>query len=174
MRIIAIAGLPGSGKSVVAEEAARCGLPVVTMGDVVRRIAEERGVTHGEAAVEVRLSEGRRAIAREVARQLGGDVVVVEGLRGVEELEELSKLGEVVLIYVAAPRRARYARLVARARPGDHLGETDLVFRDLRELKFGVANLLAYADHILVNDSTLEEFRARVRTLLKSLGLCEG
>jgi hypothetical protein len=41
--------------------------------------------------------------------------------------------------------------------------------RDLRELRYGLGDLIARADYILINDSSIEEFKDRVRKLLNSL-----
>ncbi len=35
--------------------------------------------------------------------------------------------------------------------------------RDLRELRYGLGDLIARADYIVVNESSIEEFRENVR-----------
>jgi dephospho-CoA kinase len=54
MTVIGIVGLPGSGKSEAADVAAEMGVPVVTMGDVIRAACRERGLDpatdHGTVA----------------------------------------------------------------------------------------------------------------------------
>jgi len=42
--IFCITGMPGSGKSLVADAAKQLGFRVVSMGDVIREEAERRGV----------------------------------------------------------------------------------------------------------------------------------
>ena len=44
MKIICLTGMPGSGKSVVANVARSMGIPVLVMGDVVRDEAKKRGI----------------------------------------------------------------------------------------------------------------------------------
>jgi len=44
LRLILIAGMPGSGKSIVSSIARELGLPVYVMGDVVREEARRRGI----------------------------------------------------------------------------------------------------------------------------------
>lgn len=54
MLYILVAGMPGSGKSIVAEAARELGLPVYTMGDVVREEALKRyGVVSPELMVSL-------------------------------------------------------------------------------------------------------------------------
>ncbi len=70
--IISISGLPGSGKSVVAEELARrLGLDHLSAGDFMREMAEERGLTILELSRE---AETSAAIDHEIdarTRRLG-------------------------------------------------------------------------------------------------------
>ncbi len=45
MRLIGIVGLPGSGKGEFSRCAADLGIPVLVMGDVIRRVAAEQGLS---------------------------------------------------------------------------------------------------------------------------------
>ncbi|HKJ58497.1 MAG TPA: AAA family ATPase, partial [Halobacteriales archaeon] len=67
MRVIGVVGLPGSGKSEAAAVADDLGIPVVTMGDVIRQACRERGLDpashHGQVAQALRNEGGPAAIA---------------------------------------------------------------------------------------------------------------
>ena len=67
MQVIGTVGLPGSGKGEAATVAREEGVPVVTMGDVVRAATRERGLDpaehHGEVAQALREEDGPLAIA---------------------------------------------------------------------------------------------------------------
>ena len=43
-RVLVLTGLPGSGKSVASEIAEKMGIPVFTMGDVIRTETAKRGL----------------------------------------------------------------------------------------------------------------------------------
>ncbi len=73
------------------------------------------------------------------------------------------------MIYIVAPWRLRFERLLRRGRPDDPKTVEDFLMRDLRELRYGLGDLIARADYILVNDTSMEEFREKVRGVLTSI-----
>jgi len=96
MRVIGTVGLPGSGKSEAASVAEELGIPVVTMGDVIRQECRDRGLDpaehHGEIAGALREENGPDAIARRSlpiieAELEDEDTVLVDGIRAGVEVE---------------------------------------------------------------------------------------
>lgn len=174
MLVIAIAGLPGSGKSTVARLLGELGFRVFVMGDYVRREAERMGISVDEAAVRIRLIHGPRIVARLVLNDIlssGAGKVAIEGLRSVDEYYTFREvLGDVKLIFVAASLQERFRRLSARGRPDDPRSINDLIARDYRELGFGLCGLMGLADYIIVNEGVgLDELRSRVKLIVDSL-----
>ncbi len=172
--VVVITGLPGSGKTIASDVARELGLPVVTMGDVIRDEALKSGISSSTASVTLRLRSGTRAIAyktlEKVPRQ--SNVVVIDGARSIREIEAIEEAlsTNVVLIYVVAPWKMRFERLLKRGgRPDDPKTLEDFLMRDLRELRYGLGDLIARADYILVNESSIEEFKESVRRILTSL-----
>ena len=171
--VIVITGLPGSGKTIASDVARELGLPVVTMGDVIRDEAVKSGISSSTASVILRLRGGTRAIAyktlEKVPRQ--SNVVVIDGARSIREIEAIEEAlsTKVVLIYIVAPWRLRFERLLRRGRPDDPKTIEDFLMRDLRELRYGLGDLIARADYILINDTSVEEFKENVRKLLTSI-----
>ena len=96
MRVIGTVGLAGSGKGEFAAVAERQGVPVVTMGDVIRAECRERGLDpaehHGEVAETLREENGPAAIAEaslphvETALE-DAETVVVDGIRSDVEVD---------------------------------------------------------------------------------------
>jgi len=168
MRVaIVVSGLPGSGKTLVTSTLESMGMKVVRMGDIVRRLASSLGLPTDRVAVEIRLRHGGRIIAYEAVK-LAKDVdfVVIDGVRSLEEVEVLEEsFDKVLVIYVVAPRDARFRRLVARGREDDPKTFSDFLAREYRELKFGIANVISRADYIIVNDGTVEELVNRVKNI---------
>ncbi len=173
MLVIVITGLPGSGKTIASNVAREMGLPVITMGDVIRDEATRSGISSSTASAMLRLRGGTRVIAYKTIERIPkqSSVVVIDGARSIREVEAVEEAlsTKVVLIYVVAPWRARFERLMRRGRPDDPRSIEDFLMRDLRELRYGLGDLIARADYILVNDSSIEEFKDRVRKVLASL-----
>jgi len=176
-RLICLTGMPGAGKTVVADLAKELGLKVYSMGDVVRdEVLKEKGALSWEdvkkAMFEIREREGPRAIARRVLRVMmrdDWDVAVVEGVRSLEEVEEFKSVGEVTVLAIHSSPMDRYERLRRRAREGDPKSFEEMRERDLKELSLGLGSVIALADHVIVNDGTLECFKERAKELLLRL-----
>jgi dephospho-CoA kinase len=178
MRVIGTVGLAGSGKGELAKVARERGIPVVTMGDVIRAECRERGLdpadNHGEVARALREEDGPLAIAERslpmVEERLAEhDTVVVDGLRSADEAERFEeRFGEAfVLVAVTAPFATREARVADRGRDAsDDEGGESLATRDERELGFGMGEAIERADVTIRNDDTLSAFRERAEAVI--------
>ncbi|WP_457548997.1 AAA family ATPase [Archaeoglobus sp.] len=180
MRVIAFVGLPLSGKTTASKVAEEMGIPVVCMGDVVRDEAKKRNLpltdeVLGKIANELREKEGMDAIAKRcipLVREKGKDVgvVVVDGIRGIAEVETFKRaFDDFILIGVEAPLEVRFQRALKRKRNDDVKSVEDLKERDKRELSWNLAKALEIADFTIENTSSLNEFREKVRDLLEQL-----
>jgi len=167
MQFVAVAGLPGSGKTTVAKIIEKKGYTYVSMGDVVRAVAQKTGMTPDKVAVFMRLERGKRAVVKHILEATKGERVVIDGVRSPEELDALEEVGKTFLVYVVASRRTRYIRLYSRGRSDDPLTYSQFLMRDLRELKFGLADLLARADYIVVNENkTIEQLEEELSLVI--------
>lgn len=178
MRVIGTVGLPGSGKGEAAAVAREEGIPVVTMGDVIREACRERGLDpaehHGDVARALREEEGEAAIAarslpRVEAALEDADVVLVDGLRAPVEVERFeAALGDDFhVVSIEAPFEVRAARLADRDRDLSDADREALREREERELDFGMGEVMADADLRVENVGSLDSFRERVRRLLR-------
>lgn len=178
MQIIGIVGLPGSGKSEAAAVAEDLGVPVVTMGDVVRAECRERGLDpsthHGEVARRLREEDGPGAIAERSLPVIEealeeADTVLVDGIRSYTEVERFeAAFGEAfLLVSVEAPFETRARRLDLRGRDADATeGGESLAERDERELDFGMGEAIEAATVTVDNTGSLESFHERIEALL--------
>lgn len=182
MTVTGIVGLPGSGKSEAAAVARELGVPVVTMGDVIREACRDRGLDpathHGEVAKTLREENGPAAIAErtlpliEDARE-GANTVLVDGIRSDVEVETFeAAFGDGFrLLAVEAPFETRAERLDLRGRDaGDDEGGESLAERDERERSFGMGAAIDDADVTIENTDSLEAFKDRIRRLLREEG----
>lgn len=173
---ILVAGMPGSGKSVVVDAAKELGIPVYTMGDVVREETLRRfSVITPELMVKtsriLREEFGEDIVALRTLEKIRGEhcVVLIDGVRSLKEVEVFQRHGDVVIIAVHASPKTRFRRLLERRRPGDPSTYSEFVKRDLTELSFGLGSVIALADFIIVNEGTLEEARVEAKRVLTKL-----
>jgi len=165
MKFILITGMPGAGKSIaVAVAREKFNLPVYTMGDVVREEALKRyGTISPETVLKtaeiLRREYGPDYVAVKTYERISGkhETVVVDGVRSLEEVEFFKRKGEVVIVAIHASPKTRFKRLLVRGRAGDPKTWEEFVIRDRIELGFGIGNVIALADYMVVNEGTVEE-----------------
>ncbi len=175
--MICIAGMPGSGKSVIARVASDLGIPVYNMGDIVREETMKRyGRITPELMVEtsraIREEYGEDVVAIKTIEKIRGvgEVVVIDGVRSLKEIEVFRRHADrVVVVAVHASPKTRYKRLRERMRPGDPSTWEEFRKRDFIELSFGVGDVIALADYMIVNEGSLEEAYESAKKLFKEL-----
>ncbi len=180
--LVCIVGMPGSGKSIVSSIASEMGIPVLVMGDIVRNEASRLGLeltpeNLNYVARMLREKHGPAAIALLMADELaqlmdeGHKVVVIDGVRSMKEIEVFRAKCrcEVAVIAVHSSPRTRFERLKRRGRPGDPKTYEEFVKRDYMELSFGIGEVIALADYMIVNEGGLEEARREARRILSKL-----
>ena len=178
MKVIAFVGMPASGKSEAARIAAETGIPVVNMGDVIRKEVLKRGLepndsNTGMVATDLRKCEGMDAVARRCISQIretGSELVVVDGVRGIAEVkcfrQEFGK--GFVLISIYAPIEIRFSRIQKRGRSDDMNNIEGLRNRDERELGWGMGEAIEASNVEIENNSTLEAFKKDVVEVLSN------
>ncbi len=178
--VVAVVGMPGSGKGVLSELVKEAGIPVFSMGDMIRAEVEARGLegdphVFGRVAQELRDEFGYGVLASRLAPHINSaltenQLVLIEGLRGGDEkdvfLESWPDSFKVIAVNVDAD--IRFNRISARGRAED--GDRNaLSRRDERELGWGVGELIAGADWSLDNSGDLETFKNLSEQWLNSL-----
>ena len=172
MRILLIAGMPGAGKEELLGVARSMGVPFLRMGDIVREFHASSGTELGVGAFASAQREelGKDIWARRALERMGGEVFLVDGCRSMDEVDSYRGLSDDVrIVGIYAPPAARYERLVRRGRedaPRD-LGEFEA--RDAREMGWGLSDVLALADIMILTDSELESFKVRAALTLEGL-----
>ncbi|MBU4124293.1 MAG: nucleoside monophosphate kinase, partial [Nanoarchaeota archaeon] len=126
-KVILIVGMPGSGKSVVADIIQKnFKAKIIQSGDIIRKQIERKGLKFSpsaDAAVAHWFhSYGRETlIVQQVYEQIKRsrmDLIIVEGFRNVNELEVLEDLlnHKISVIAIKANARKRYLRELKRKR----------------------------------------------------------
>ncbi len=189
--IVCITGLPGAGKTTVADALKGIGFLVISMGDVVRNEAKRRGLelndaNLGKVMLELRSMYGPEAIAVYVGEMVkdmvddnpNGRYYAIDGLRSIREADRLKEYGYVKILAVDAPKEKRYEFLVKRGRSDAPKDINEFNARDKRELDVGIAEAIAHADVTIKNDSSkealIERALARVRAWIDEyVRVCE-
>jgi dephospho-CoA kinase len=176
--VIGLAGMPGSGKSLVVDTARELGYAVVVMGDVVRQETVKRGFeltpqNVGKVMLELRQKEGNFVIAQKCVlkiKEQASNKILVDGLRSLYEAdifkEHFSKFS---LVAIHASPEIRFNRLSKRQRSDDPTEWKVFNERDMRELTVGLGNVIAMAEQIIVNDNSLEVVKAKIQESLKEV-----
>lgn len=181
MKVIGVTGLPGSGKSVVSRVAKKLDIPIVRMGDVIRNEAKKRNKATGEVAIELREEYGEYVIAercvetiKEYFKSKSSDssrckIFLIEGIRSEYEVDIFKKnFKQFKIIAIHSTPKTRFKRLKRRMRPDDSPEISAFKLRDKRELNFGIGNVIATADYMIVNEGPLKKIKSIVRSILEN------
>ena len=178
MKVLGVIGLPGSGKSLFFDLAKSKGAIVANMGDIIREKAKERGEDTGTTARKLREEHGQYIVAKLTVQKIrnfleknpDADTILVEGIRSPYEIEMFKEnFDNFSSVSVFACAKTRFERLVLRGRADDPENYDDFLVRDKRELGFGLGEVIATADYLLVNEDSLEDFQQQVREFMDAL-----
>ena len=159
--IVCLTGMPGAGKSTIAEGLKSKGFEKITMGDAVRTEATRRkieptGENLGKLMLELRKKNGPGAVAKLIKDQIASsksDVVVIDGVRSIAEVDVLKKFGTVKLLSIHASADTRFRFLSDRGRSDAPTGREDFGKRDSREIGVGMSESIALADETISNNN---------------------
>ncbi|MEM2944238.1 MAG: AAA family ATPase [Methanomassiliicoccales archaeon] len=176
VKIIIVTGMPGAGKEEFVKVSRELGYDVVRMGDVVRIEAvkkqiplDDQGI--GGFAHSERVRLGYDIWAKRTIPLIKSKRTVIDGCRGEKELMVFKNAfdDDAVVVAIHSSAKTRYERLRRRNRSDAPTNFEEFKERDSRELGWGLGNLIALADYMIVNEGSLEEFKEQVRKLLKEI-----
>ena len=177
--IVCITGMPGAGKSTIAESLRKKGFYVIAMGDVIREEARQRNLDPtdnnlGKLMLKLRDDLGPGAIAHLILRKINSEDnstahnIVIDGIRGIAEVEILKSVGCVKLLAIHASTDKRFTHLKQRARSDDPSAVEEFASRDKRELTVGISEAIALADETLSNnDLTVDQLKEKAFKTIK-------
>jgi dephospho-CoA kinase len=176
--VVGLAGMPGSGKSLVVKTAQQEGYAVVVMGDVIREETQKRGLKPtpkniGKVMLELREKGGNSIIADKcipkIEQQKSGKVIV-DGLRSPSEVDVFkAHFSKFSLIAVHASPETRFNRLYRRRRSDDPDGWELFHERDMRELSVGLGNAITMAEHFIINENKRADVKIKVKETLRMI-----
>jgi len=179
--IIGLTGMPGAGKSTVANSLKEKGFLVITMGDIVREEARQRNLEMtddnlGNLMLKLRNDLGPGAIAHLILKNVekeivNGDIsgnIVIDGIRSIAEVEVLKTIGHVKILAIHAATITRFGHLKERARSDAPIIRDNFIIRDKRELTVGISEAIALADETLSNNNlTIEELKEKAFEIIQ-------
>lgn len=163
--IVGLTGMPGAGKTTVANYLSQKGIPLLVMGDVVREVAESDGLeltsdNLAKLMLRLRKRNGPEAVAHLIVNKIKLmkkedkqlSVVIVDGIRSMAEVRLLRRIGSVKLLAIHGSTFTRYTHVRERGRSDvpSNIGEFDK--RDKIEMDVGISNAIALADETISNN----------------------
>ncbi len=173
MKLIITTGMPGAGKEEFLLAASDSGIPFLRMGDIVReyhakRSEEDKDLSVGQLANLDRQRYGFDIWAKRALEKMYGDIFMIDGCRSMDEVRAYRNItDDVNIVGIFASPKTRYDRLVKRGREDAPKNIEEFHERDNRELGWGLGETMALADVMIINESSLDEFKDNVRKLME-------
>lgn len=187
-KLVAIVGMCGSGKSVLADALVDQGYGFLRFGQITLDEVKRRGLEPNEE-LEREIREGFRAEHGMAAfailnipkfdQLLEQRHVVGDGIYSWDEYKVLKDRygNNLIVVAIYAPPETRYARLEARSSGADDpelrnrgFSREEAKSRDYAELEnIAKGGPIAMADYTIVNDGTMEEYQEKIKDLLETV-----
>ncbi|MDD1775924.1 MAG: AAA family ATPase [Candidatus Methanomethylicus sp.] len=163
----------------VSETARSLGIAVISMGDIIREEADARRIVKtpsslGNLMLQLRKEKGEHVVAKRCLEKIMNHpgIVLIEGIRSIDEVNFFKENSKVCLIAVHASPKTRFDRLIKRDRPDDPKEWKTFYERDMRELGVGLGVVIALADKLFINEGTVAEISDTVKSFFE--GIIDG
>jgi len=180
VKVIALVGMPGSGKGTCTDYMSEnYGWPVIHFGNMVYDEVQKRGLDNVKdekfVREDMRAKEGPAVMAKRVAVKAkeyladGADVVVLDGLYSWSEFKHLHGVfsDSLLMLAVASPRHVRHERVVNRKDSHRQYTTEQIRERDIEEIEnLEKGGPIAYANYTILNDSSLDDMLKKLNEIL--------
>ena len=181
LKIVAFAGLAGSGKSAAVEHLTKHGIPKIYFGGIIYKAMADAGieVTWDSQQVfreDIRAKEGNDFVVKRAIKEVhelasaGQHRIVLDGLYTWSEYRILKHEfpGEMTAIAVVTPKHLRYQRMANR--PERPMTKEEVDTRDWSEIEnLEKGGPIAIADHFVINDGSIEKLHDQLDTILNKI-----
>lgn len=183
VKVIALVGMPGSGKSFCVEYLEKRGWPSVYFGGVTVDEVKARGLEVNETneklvREDLRAKEGLGVMAKRILVKIdalvaaGNEVVIADGIYSWTEYKIFKERygDDAIIIAITAPRHLRHERLAQRlVRPLTDEQVTAREYAEIENIEKG--GPIANADYTILNDTTPEATLAQLDAVMANCGL---
>lgn len=184
VKILAIVGMSGSGKSVAVDYLTEKGYPKVYFGGMIYKEMEKRGIPRtedGESEKQfretIRETEGKDWVVRQVIEETkdlisaGQKRIVLDGVYSWTEYKTLKNEFPRSLTFIAivVDKKIRYDRVAKR--PGRAFDAAAIRERDRSEIEnLEKGGPIAAADYYVLNNGSISDSEHRIDEILKEIG----
>lgn len=188
VKILALVGMSGSGKSVAVDYLADKGYPKVHFGGMIYKEMEKRGIPRSEDGEtekkfreEIRETEGKDWVVRQVIAETkdliaaGQKRIILDGVYSWTEYKTLKHEFPTCLTFIAivVDKKLRYKRVAERPdRPFDSAAIRERDRSEIENLEKG--GPIAAADYYILNNGPKEEIYSRLDEILKEIDFWKG
>lgn len=180
--IIGVTGTDGAGKGTVVAHLLgkgfiHCSARALWIDEINRRGLEVNRNNMRIVANELRAAHGDDYFVQEYQRRTGFDAnkkYIVESIRTTSEVAAIKQYGG-ILWAVDADQKVRYARVQERRSESDKVSFEQFVEHEALEMNdpdphgMQKAKVIAMADHVFMNNGTIEELQQQVDAALAGL-----
>ena len=183
VKIIAVVGMSGSGKSVAVDYLTDMGIPKVYFGGMIYKEMEKRGIERtpdGESEKNfremIRETEGKDWVVRQVISEAhnlisaGQKRIVLDGVYSWTEYRTLKKEfpGKLTFIAVVVDKLLRHKRVAKR--PERPFSKEEIQERDRSEIEnLEKGGPIAMADYYILNNGTVKDLQDRLKEILEQI-----
>jgi len=177
--ILAIVGLPGSGKTEAAGFFSQKQLPVIQFGKIINDYINKNNLVHDEVTHKkiregLRKKYGQEALAilneKIIEKALENNlIVIIDGLRSWEEylyLKKKFKKVKITILALYADKEIRDKRLAVRQGRNKLRGRK----RDINELLgTNMGSTIAFSDYLIDNNGSLADFKDKLEAIYRAI-----
>ncbi len=176
--VIGIVGEMASGKGTIAKHLASSqGAVYWSFSRILRDVLDRLYIDQGrkeisDLSLSLRTLFGEDLLAEVMSADIerhDGTFFVIEAIRREQEIFELRKLdARVIIFYIETDIQKRYDRLVVR---GENAGDRVKSFEEFKSdhehnTEITIAPLRKLADHVIVNDGSLDDLKKKVDVIV--------